>query len=230
MTTITVADEIRAARAKLGTVEHPDGSNHVPGITDWYGIDPGPWCAMGVSRITADAGDVSLVAFSTGRGFAYCPAGIAGFRARGEWHAGVAGIRAGDVIFFDWEGDGVADHVGLVEYVDGNGIHTIECNSDNRCERRLRNDNITGYGRPAYAGATPTPQPPTGGGLFVHLSEAEEREILAAARVVNKQVAAPKGSGGLYEMVTDTREDGAKVSAIDHLRELVVRIVNNLGA
>lgn len=64
----------------------------------------------------------------------------------------------------------------------------------------------------------------------MHLSEAEEREILAAARVVNKQVAAPKGSGGLYEMVTDTREDGAKVSAIDHLRELVVRIVNNLGA
>lgn len=211
-------------------VEQPDGSNHVPYVTSHYGIDPGPWCAMGVSRAFELAGFVEAVAFSTARGFAYCPSGIAGFRARGQWHAGPAGMIAGDVLFFDWEHDGEADHVGIaMEPFDGSRVRTWECNRDNRCEYGFRGGaNIVGYGRPAYASSTPQPkpQPPNEGSLFVTLKPEEEQEILAAARVVNKQVAAPKGSGGIYEMVTDTREDGAKVSAIDHLRELVVRLVN----
>lgn len=157
--TVVVGAVIAAARNMLGLTEVPDGSNHVPYVTTWYGFD-GPWCAMSVSRAFFDAGFVDAINFTTRKGFAYCPSGIAGFRARDQWHSGTVGIRPGDVLFFDWEGDGVADHVGIVEYVDASGIHTLEGNSDNRYERRLRNANIVGYGRPAYASpAPPVPKP-----------------------------------------------------------------------
>lgn len=165
MTTCTAEHLIASCRHMLSLrlVEQPDGSNHVPYVTGYYGFD-GPWCAMSVSRAFFDAGFVEAVNFSTSKGFAYCPSGIAGFKGRGQWHSGTAGIRRGDVLFYDWEGDGVSDHVGVVEYVDSAGVHTIEGNSNNRYERRVRNANIVGYGRPAYATPpapkpTPTPTP-----------------------------------------------------------------------
>jgi LysM repeat protein len=62
------------------------------------------------------------------------------------------------VVFFDWNGDGEADHVGLVEKVNPNGsIGTIEGNSTNPSGGRFgvfRHTEsapyILGYGYPAY--------------------------------------------------------------------------------
>ena len=55
----------------------------------------------------------------------------------------------GDIIFFDWEGDGGADHVGIVESVESGRVHTIEGNSGNAVKRRsysLGDGRIYGYG------------------------------------------------------------------------------------
>lgn len=187
--TPTVDHLIAAARHWLGAVEIPDGSNRVKGITDWYGLDGSPWCAMTVSRAFSDAGFVDAIDFTTSKGFAYCPSGIAGFQKRGQWHGGVAGIRAGDVLFYDWEGDGVSDHVGIVEYVDASGIHTIEGNSNNRCERRVRNANIVGYGRPAYdAPKPPAPQ----GGPFMALTDAQQQQLVKDVADTKAELAAVK--------------------------------------
>ena len=62
--------------------------------------------------------------------------------------------RHGDIIFFDWEQDGHADHVGIVEKVENKKIYTIEGNSDgDMCRQKGYNVNskvIYGYGTPIY--------------------------------------------------------------------------------
>lgn len=147
------------ARELLGLYEHPDGSNHVPGITDWYGIDPGPWCAMFVSRVFYNAGYVEAIAFSTSRGFAYCPYGVNAAKRLGRWHQGADGITEGDVVFYDWNGDGIADHV---EYAIASGFTTIGGNVGNRSQIVKRSSaGVMGYYRPAYTDAPhPAPVPP----------------------------------------------------------------------
>lgn len=58
--------------------------------------------------------------------------------------------QAGDLIFFDWKGTKTGkDHVGIVEYSDGNIIQTIEGNSGGTVKRNtydINNQAISGYG------------------------------------------------------------------------------------
>ena len=63
--------------------------------------------------------------------------------------------NGGDIIFFDWDNDNSADHVGIVEYYDieKNIVHTVEGNSNDECKQReySKDDNqIMGYGRPEF--------------------------------------------------------------------------------
>jgi peptidoglycan hydrolase-like protein with peptidoglycan-binding domain len=145
------------SRALLGTAEHPPGSNH-NFITEWYGFDS-PWCDMAVSYAAARSGNLDAV---MGR-FAWTPAHAWAFWRAGRWHYGIGGIRAGDVVFFDWSGtrsiDNI-DHVGVVEAVRAEGtIITLEGNTADAFLRRVRNAAcIVGYGRPAYDDAAPMPK------------------------------------------------------------------------
>lgn len=59
----------------------------------------------------------------------------------------------GTIIFFDWEGDGGTDHVGIVEYTEDGIVHTIKGNSGDMCRRKqypVGSSLIYGYGMPAY--------------------------------------------------------------------------------
>ena len=62
--------------------------------------------------------------------------------------------NGGDIIFFDWENDGIADHVGIVEKTENNTVYTIEGNSSgDTCRQKSYDINssvILGYGTPAY--------------------------------------------------------------------------------
>ena len=40
--------------------------------------------------------------------------------------------KSGNIIFFDWDGDSVSDHVGIVEKVENNIVYTIEVNSGDK--------------------------------------------------------------------------------------------------
>ena len=40
----------------------------------------------------------------------------------------------GDAIFFDWDLDGSADHVGIVVGTDGSRVYTVEGNSGDACK------------------------------------------------------------------------------------------------
>ncbi|MEV5841333.1 peptidoglycan-binding protein [Streptomyces sp. NPDC051985] len=143
-------------RKLIGTAEYPPGSNN-NFITDWYGFD-GAWCDMTVSYAAAHSDNLNAVCGK----HAWTVEHAKAFRSTGRWHYGVGGMRAGDVVFFDWQGtrsiDGI-DHVGVVEAVHSSGrITTIEGNTSDRCMRRERNSSeIVGYGRPAYGNAAPLP-------------------------------------------------------------------------
>ena len=60
----------------------------------------------------------------------------------------------GDIIFFDWGGDGVPDHVGIVEKTEGGTAYTVEGNSGDACRENsypVGDAWIYGYGVPMYS-------------------------------------------------------------------------------
>jgi hypothetical protein len=95
----------------LGDKESPAGSNRVSWASVWYGVI-GPWCAMSCTRAYVEAGSK---AFKRGARYAYVPYIVADARA-GRNHLTVTrNPQPGDLVCYDWDHDGIADHVGLFE-------------------------------------------------------------------------------------------------------------------
>lgn len=111
----------------------------------WYGFDSRvAWCACFVSWCYGQAG-------VSEPHFAACQSqGVPWFTSHGQWGArGYENIAPGDAIFFDWDLDGSADHVGLVIGTDGNRVYTVEGNSGDACKIKsypLDYACIKGYG------------------------------------------------------------------------------------
>lgn len=118
------------------------------------------WCDMFVAQCALAAGGPDMLRLVGD--FAMTTDHAEWFRRQGRWHRGTAGIRPGDIVFFDWDGAKeirFIDHVATVEKVfSANDIQTIEGNVDDSCTRRRRTSAcVVGYGRPAYDGAPSTP-------------------------------------------------------------------------
>ena len=111
----------------------------------WYGFTARvEWCACFVSWCYGQMG------LSEPR-FAACQSqGVPWFQSHGQWGArGYADIAPGDAIFFDWDLDGSADHVGIVVGTDGSRVYTVEGNSGDACKIKsydLNYECIKGYG------------------------------------------------------------------------------------
>ena len=111
----------------------------------WYGFNSRvEWCACFVSWCYGQMG------LSEPR-FAACQSqGIPWFQSHGQWGGrDYANIAPGDAIFFDWDLDGSADHVGLVVGTDGSRVYTVEGNSGDACKIKsysLTYKCIKGYG------------------------------------------------------------------------------------
>ena len=111
----------------------------------WYGFNSRvEWCACFVSWCYGQMG------LSEPR-FAACQSqGIPWFQSHGQWGGrDYANIAPGDAIFFDWDLDGRADHVGIVIGTDGSRVYTVEGNSGDTCKIRSYDVNyecIKGYG------------------------------------------------------------------------------------
>ena len=111
----------------------------------WYGFGSRvEWCACFVSWCYGQMG------LSEPR-FAACQSqGIPWFQSHGQWGArGYDNLAPGDAIFFDWDLDGSADHVGIVIGTDGSRVYTVEGNSGDTCKIKsydLNYECIKGYG------------------------------------------------------------------------------------
>ena len=111
----------------------------------WFGFTSRvEWCACFVSWCYGQMG-LSEPRFSA------CQAqGIPWFQSHGQWGGpDYSAIAPGDAIFFDWDLDGRADHVGIVVGTDGSRVYTVEGNSGDACKVRsysLTYECIKGYG------------------------------------------------------------------------------------
>ena len=106
---------MQEAELWVGTKENPAGSNIAKPFTPWYGwIGWGaPWCAVFVSYCLSKAG-FSYINPSKAR-WAYCPYVLRDAKAGlyGLSIASAADVREGYIVLFDWDNDGIADHIGL---------------------------------------------------------------------------------------------------------------------
>jgi len=99
------------ARSYIGVKENPPNSNKTM-FSNWYGIT-GPWCLM---FVTYCFNNVGAKHFKPGVRWAYCPFMVNDARAQryGLNVVPKTKVKAGDIALFDWKGDGVSDHVGIV--------------------------------------------------------------------------------------------------------------------
>ena len=117
----------------------------------WYGFDGRvEWCACFVSWCANECGYIESGVIPK---FAGCVLGSQWFKDRGQWQDGSFEPSAGQIIFFDWEGDGETDHVGIVEKCENGIVYTVEGNSGDACRQKqyaVGSSVIYGYGIPAY--------------------------------------------------------------------------------
>ncbi len=126
----------------------------------WYGDHYGDWCAMYIS-FCLEYAQVEGVPYESG-----CQRWVEALAAQGLYKTDYE-PKGGDIVFFDFEGDNSADHVGIVERIDEHieevpdesaeeGVRevvvktlvTIEGNTSNQVARKeydLENETIMGY-------------------------------------------------------------------------------------
>lgn len=121
------AKALARAQRDVGMKERPPNSNWSV-ISRRWGVQ-GPWCAMGVSEWYIDSGSK---AFIEHHDYAYVPFMLAAAEHGGHGLALVRFNQAkpGDIVCFDWDHDGVADHTGLFSHHLGiTTFATVEANT-----------------------------------------------------------------------------------------------------
>jgi hypothetical protein len=113
------------------------------------------WCATFVSAVAVKLGYTDIIPTECS-----CPRMIKLFQEKGIWVENEnRKPNPGDILFYDWDDNGVGDnrgepeHVGIVEKVAGETITVIEGNYKNGVNRRTLAVNgkyIRGYGVPKY--------------------------------------------------------------------------------
>ena len=117
----------------------------------WWGLDYRvEWCAIFVSWCADQCGYLDAGVLPKMEGVRPY---VDWFRERGQWQGREYEPSPGDIIFFDWESDGLADHVGIVGKVENGLIYTVEGNTGDVCaERRytMGSAPVYGFGLPLY--------------------------------------------------------------------------------
>lgn len=146
------------AKTYIGTTE---GSNNHREIIDLYNRGrysdayqmtmSDPWCCAFVVAmfVQCNAGDIIPC-------YAACDQMISIFKSWGRWKNKSSEVHAGDIIFYDWNGDGSSDHVGIVVQNRFGELSVIEGNKSDSVSYRnisLSSPQIMGYGTPNYEGS-----------------------------------------------------------------------------
>lgn len=146
-------DVVKVAVDEIGTKESPKGSNRQKYGKE-YGVNGTAWCCQFAWWVFKHAGAAAL--FYGGKKTAYCPTLMNYYKKQGQFVT--KNFKSGDIIFFDFNGNGQPDHVGIVEKITGDVIYTIEGNTSvgndsngGQVMRRNRSKkNVLGVGRPNY--------------------------------------------------------------------------------
>ncbi|MGN1329473.1 MAG: CHAP domain-containing protein [Eubacterium sp.] len=131
---------------------------------DWYGYQGG-WCTTFVLwcfNQTGTSYDIKLNGVIVPSG-GNCNSMISWFKDKGRYHTASEGYTpsSGDLVFFDWSGNGSCQHVGFVNYISGTTVYTIEGNCSGKVKAREYTSKgskpynnisaIMGYASPNYS-------------------------------------------------------------------------------
>lgn len=151
---LTPLSVLSVARSWIGKNER-DGSHkeiiniynsHTPLARGYKVQYTDKWCATFVSAVFIKLGVYTFLECG-------CQEMIEKLKALGLWK-GKKTPASGWIVFYDWNGDGVADHVGIVETVSGKSMVVIEGNYKDAVGRRTINIDspyIIGFARPNYS-------------------------------------------------------------------------------
>lgn len=116
---------VEIAKLEIGQTETPANSNKTK-YGKWFGLDGVYWCGTFVSWVYFHAGfPLGNIGFL--KGFAGCPTAYLHFKKKGEI---TTNPQPGDIVLFDWNGDGRFDHTGIfVKKIDERSFETIEGNT-----------------------------------------------------------------------------------------------------
>lgn len=149
-------DILAIARREVGTCESPAGSNRVKYNTWFYGRAVSgsayPWCCVFVCWVFAQAGAGALIRMTGG-----CTTLMNWYRARSRL-VSPEEMRPGDLVFYQFDSDAYADHVGIVESVgktnftaiEGNTSATSNDNGGKVMRRTRRKSLVMAVARPDY--------------------------------------------------------------------------------
>ncbi|MDO5345120.1 MAG: peptidoglycan-binding protein [Lachnospiraceae bacterium] len=129
----------------------------------WWGYESRvPWCQIFVSWIMEQAG----VPASVYGKYENCQYAIEQMMEKGVWHTNGYRPQPGDICYYDWDSDGISDHVGIVASVNGDLVTVREGNKSDAVGSRISAYNspqIAGYASPDY-GEAGTGNPSAGTG------------------------------------------------------------------
>ena len=138
---------LSVAEGEVGTVERTNRNDGEVGkYPAFFGRGREAYCADFVSWVMHQSGGTL--------NDPYCPTVRNKLIAAGHWK-GKGNPQPGDIVLFDWDRDGLADHVGLVKSVNANGtLTTLEGNTEGpggregvwECTRAW--DHVMGFGDP----------------------------------------------------------------------------------
>lgn len=143
-------ETVKAAfRSKIGIRE--SGENNVVFNTHYYGREVSgaayPWCAAFIWDVFRECGLSKL--FLDGGKTAYCPYIVNWAKVNGRWVTG--GYKIGDLLLYDFNGDGAADHIGFCTAWVGTFACAIEGNCQDAVKEVTRRPGeILGALRPPY--------------------------------------------------------------------------------
>lgn len=116
---------LEVATKEIDTKESPSGSNKTK-YGEWFGLNGVAWCGIFVSWCFAMSG-TPLGTIDYLKGFAGCPYAVRNLK---KWGRLVTIPQPGDVVFYDWNGDGKFDHTGIFVKDLGKGLfEAIEGNT-----------------------------------------------------------------------------------------------------
>jgi len=163
---ITAEQIMNRALSYIGTKESPANSNNVIFNTHYYGKAVSgsgyPWCCAFVWDIFRMAGASDL--FYNGCKTAYCPSVDLWGKQENQTVPKDQG-QYGDIVLFDFDRSGVADHIGFIyskntdgsyETVEGNTAVGNDSNGGEVMRRTRKQSTIKAIIRPKYDNAEPT--------------------------------------------------------------------------
>ena len=114
---------VTVARQEVGYFE---GKGNITKYGKWFGLNGVAWCGIFVSWCYAKGG-VKLPKIGFSRGFAGCQTAFEYFKTNGLL---TKNPMPGDIVLYDWQGDGRFDHTGIfLKQIDTNTFSAIEGNT-----------------------------------------------------------------------------------------------------